>query len=141
MTMPTTTSAEQSLINDSEFLDELEQFSDAGQESPAFMRDGVARAIPLDEQRRPDRDAFEALDSGLPTDAGAPVGLAPLREQGSIEEFDAALAKLSALEERRIPLMTAAVVVLACLTAGAVTAAYVFQERLTPVTARPSATR
>ena len=43
--------------------------------------------------------------------------------------------------EFRISFMTAALVLLGCLTAGAVTAAYVFQERLTPVTARPSATR
>jgi hypothetical protein len=139
--MPTTTSAEQSLINDSEFLDGLGQFSDAGQERPAFARYGAPGAVGLDEHTRPYRDAFDALDSDLPTDAGAPVDLAPLREQGPIEEFDLAPAKRSALEERRIPLMTAAVVLLACLTAGAVTAAYAFQERRTPVTSRPSATR
>jgi hypothetical protein len=86
--MPTTTSAEQSLINDSEFIEELRQFSAADQEPPALVS-----------------------------------------------------ANLSAPEPRGIPLITAALVLVTCLTAGAVTAACLFQDQLTHITARPSATR
>jgi hypothetical protein len=129
--MPTTTSAEQSLINGSEFLDELGQFSNAAEE----------RVVQPLEQRETYLDAFEALDSGLPADANALVAESPRRGHAAIEEFDELPANRPTREERRISFMTAALVLLACLTAGAVTAAYVFQDRLTPVTARPSATR
>jgi hypothetical protein len=125
--MPTTTSAEQSLVNDSEFLDELGQFYAASEE----------RAVQPLKQWDTHLDAFESLDSGLPADANAAVAGSPRHEHAAIEEFD----ELPRREERRIPFMTAALVLLACLTAGAVTAAYVFQDRLTPITARPSAIR
>jgi hypothetical protein len=125
--MPTTTSAEQSLINGSEFLDGLGQFSAATEE----------RAVQPLEQRETYLDAFESLDNGLPAAANVPVAESPRREHAAIEEFD----ELPAREERRIPFITAALVLLACLTAGAVTAAYIFQDRLTPVTSRPSAIR
>jgi hypothetical protein len=85
--MPTTTSAEQSLINDSEFLDELRQFA--------------------------------AVDSGPATDRDAPGPVSP----------------------RGIPFITAALILVTCLIAGAATAACLFQNQLTHITARPSATR
>jgi hypothetical protein len=129
--MPTTTSAEQSLINGSEFLDELGQFSAEGEE----------RAVQPLEQPTADHDGFDSLDSGLAMDDN---GLDPVSrrfEPAPIEELGALPANLPAPDERRIPFLTAALVLLACLTAGAVTAAYVFQDRLTPVTVRPSAIR
>ena len=131
--MPTTTSIEQSLINDTEFLDELGQFSDEGRE----------RAVqPLElEQPAAYRDGFDALDSGLAMDENVLDPVLPRFEPAPIEKLDALPANLPAPEERRISFMTAALVLAACLTAGAVTAAYVFQDRLTPITARPSATR
>jgi hypothetical protein len=129
--VPTTTPAEQSLINDSELRQEVGQFSDS--------EEAVA-AQPL-EPRPPYLDAFEALDSGLVTGADASGFVSPLHEYVPVEEVDEWPADRPSRAELRISFMTAALVVLACLTAGAVTAAYVFQERLMPVTARPSATR
>jgi hypothetical protein len=139
--MPKTTSAEQSLINDSEFLDELAQFSDAGQERPAFARPGAAGAVPLDEQRRPYRDAFDTLDSGPATDGEAPGPVLPRGEGRPIEESNMLHANLSAPGPRGIPFITAALILVTCLTAGAATAAYLFHDQLTHITARPSATR
>jgi hypothetical protein len=140
-TMPTTTSAEQSLINDSEFLDELGQFSAAGKEPPAFARDGVAGAVPPDERRRPYGDAFDALDGGLAIDGDAPGPVSPRGDGDPIEEPHVPPANLSAPERRGIPFITAALVLVTCLTAGAATAAYLFRDQLTHITARPSATR
>jgi hypothetical protein len=130
-TVPTTTPAEQSLINDSDVRQELAQFSDA---------EGAVEARPL-EPRPPYLDGFEALDSGLATDADASGFASAQREYVPVDEIDELPAHRSARVEFRISFMTAALVLLACLTAGAVTAAYVFQERLTPVTGRPSASR
>jgi hypothetical protein len=129
--VPTTTPAEQSLINDSEIRQELAQFSDAEE----------ALAAPPLEPRPPYLDGFEALDSGLATDADASGFVSPQREYVPVDEVDDLPAGRPARVEFRISFMTAALVLLACLTAGAVTAAYVFQERLAPVSARPSATR
>jgi hypothetical protein len=129
--MPTTTSAEQSLINDSEFLDELGQFSDAGQE----------RAVQPDELRRPYRDAFDALDGGLATDGDAPGPVSPGGDADPTEESHVLPANLSAPERRGISFITVALVLVTCLTAGAATAAYLFRDQLTHVTARPSASR
>jgi hypothetical protein len=149
--MPTTTSAEQSLINDSEFIDELKQFSDARQPLPAFAGYGVASpapvrssaegAAPFDEQLRPYPDAFDALDSGLATDGAAPGPVSPRGEADPVEESSQLPANLSAPEPRGIPFITAALVLVTCLTAGATTAACLFQDQLTHITARPSATR
>jgi hypothetical protein len=130
--MRTTTPAEQSLINDSALGDELGSFS------------AVEAAVPAQpvEQHPPDIDGFEALDSGLSTDADASGFASPRHEFVPVDEDDEWPAPhRPARPEFRISFMTAALVLLACLTAGAVTAAYVFQERLTPVTARPSASR
>ena len=129
--MPTTTPAEQSLINDSELRQGPGPFSAA---------EAAVAVQPL-EPRPPYLDGFEALDSGLVTDTDASGFVSPPREYVPVEEVDELPADRSARGEFRISFMTAALVLLACLTAGAVTAAYVFQERLTPVTARPSATR
>lgn len=129
--MPTTRSAEQSLINDSEFLDDLGPFGAVDEE----------RAVQPSAQWDTYLDACESLDSGLPVHANAPVAESIRRQHAAIAELDELPANLPARGERRIPFMTAALVVLACLTAGAVTAAYVFQDRLTPVTARLSAIR
>ena len=139
--MPTTTSAEQSLINDSEFLDELGQFSDAGQEPRAFAGYGVKRAAPPDEQRRPYGDEFDALDGGLAMDGDAPDPVSPRGEGEPIEESHVLPANPSAPERRGIPFIAAALVIGTCLTAGAATAAYLFRDQLTHITARPSATR
>ena len=130
--MPTTTSIEQSLINDTEFLDELGQFR--------RTKSGSAPVQPWRARRSVSTTAFDALDSGLAMD---PDRARPGRRTSSPPPIvdPRVPANLPAPEERSISFMTAALVLLACLTAGAVTAAYVFQDRLTPVTARPSATR
>ncbi|HEX3644557.1 MAG TPA: hypothetical protein VHT95_03070 [Vicinamibacterales bacterium] len=148
--MPTTTSAEQSLINGSELRDDLGQFSDARQASPAFAgqgaafpapaRRGAAGAAARDEQQQ-HLDAFDALDSGLATDGEAPAPVSPRGEGDPVVESSRLAASLSAPEPRGIPFMTAALILVACLTAGATTAACLFQDQLMHITARPSATR
>ena len=67
--------------------------------------------------------------------------MSPRGEGGPIEESNVLSANLSAPEPRGIPFITAALVLVTCLTAGAATAAYLFQDQLTHITARPSATR
>ena len=127
--MPTTTSAEQSLINDSELREKPEQVSGA---------DDLVAAQAA-EPHPPYLDGFETLDSGL--DAEAASFVSPQREYVPVDEEDEWPEDRRARSEFRISFMTAALVLLACLTAGAVTAAYVFQERIAPVSARPSASR
>jgi hypothetical protein len=126
--VPTTTPAEQSLINHSEFRQVP---------GPFTAVEGAVAVQPL-QQRPPDLDGFEALDSGLAIDADASGFVSPQREYVPVDEVDESPAHRPARAEFRISFMTAALVLLACLTAGAVAAAYVFQERLTPVA---SATR
>jgi hypothetical protein len=129
--VPPTTSAEHSLINDSERRQEPGPSGNAEE----------ALAPHPDESRPPYLDGFEALDSGLATHVDASSLKSQSRDYVPVDDVDEWPADRPTRDEFRISFMTAALVLLACLTAGAVTAAYVFQERLTPVTARPSATR
>ena len=129
--MPPTTPAEHSLINDSERRQEPGPPGDAEE----------AVAAQPEEPRPPYLDGFEGLDSGLATAPDASGFKSPSRDYVPVDDVDEWPAGRPTRDEFRISFMTAALVLLACLTAGAVTAAYVFQARLTPVTARPSATR
>jgi hypothetical protein len=126
----TTTSAELSLINDTEFLEELEQFDGHSRSEPAPS----FNPEPIYE------DGYEALEGGLPIDPAAPVdgGTYFDREPPTENPYD---EPFPLPPERRIPLLAAALVIAACLAAGAVTAAYVFQDGLTRITATPRASR
>ena len=130
-------SAEQSLINDTEFLDELE-----GSDHVAVQRpDGLFDPRPLYD------DAFHALESGLPMSAGA-GGTSERFQQQHQQQHQEPLARAYDEEPiapqppgRNIPFAAAALVIVACLTAGAATAAFVFHDRLTAVTAALTASR
>ena len=123
-------SAEVSLIDSLDFLDELE-FVDQTVRHP-----GIGAV-----ERQPYADAFDALDSGLPIDAAASDPLPPLHERMPIEESYELPETPPTPAERLIPFLAAALVLALCLTAGAATAAYVFNERLMHITAPPSAIR
>jgi hypothetical protein len=108
--MPTTTDAELSLINNAELLEQL----------------GQVRAA----------DRFGGLDSGLPMHTEAPPFGAPLHDREPVGDDDEdAPAERTARANEDIPFVAAALVIAACLTAGATTAAFVFHDRLVQITA------
>ena len=126
---PTTTDAELSLINDAEFLDELEQFA-AGDER-------MVAAVP--QERGAYDDAFDALEDGLPSDTFAAADLASPHEFIPVDhrysgELSAA-TEAASFADTRVPFLAVALVLVACLTAGVATAAVVFHDRLARVTA------
>ncbi len=123
--MPTTSSAEASLINDAEFLDE-------GRFSPVDQD----RAAGGPGQGRPFRDSFDALDSGLPMDEAVPQPI-----EAPYTDSDPLPANPRFGTESSISVIAAALVLAACLSAGAATAAFVFHDELTHITARLSANR
>ena len=127
--MPATTSAEASLINDAEFLDER-QFLQVNQERAAGG-----------PGQRPFGDSFDALDSGLPIDEGGPQAVEAQYPSSPITDSYARPANALSEAESNISLIAAALVLAACLSAGAATAAYVFHDQLTHVTERLSANR
>jgi hypothetical protein len=131
----TTTSAELSLINDSEFLEELRQTDRAMGDAPTRTAD--SRVLPL--------DIYASLDRGLPMQAGAPELDAPVYvdqpAQAAFEPYDDPVPAPPASDGPGISMFTAAIVIVACLTAGAATAAYVFQDSLTRISALRSASR
>jgi hypothetical protein len=132
--MPTrTTSAELSLINDSEFLEELQHSDPAISETATLTR----------ESRPLNRDLYAALDRGLPVRDGVPEPEEPVYvdqpAEAPFEPYDDAVPAPLAHAEPGISMFTAAIVIVACLTAGAATAAYVFQDSLTRITALRSA--
>jgi hypothetical protein len=129
------TSAEQSLINDTEFLDELEGSNHVSAPRP----DGLFEPRPIYD------DAFNALESGLPMRAGARETSEPFQQgrqdQPPIAQDYDEEPIAPQPPERHIPFVAAALVIIACLTAGAATAAFVFHDRLTAVTAALTASR
>ena len=107
--MSKTTSAELSLINDSEFLEEQGQFED-----------GSGHAADPEQAARPMfDDPFGSLEHGLQMDPAAPVNEAPHYDQevptdDPYNDPD----PLPAPAVRNIPFVAAVLVLIACLTAG-----------------------
>jgi hypothetical protein len=130
--MTRTTPAERSLINDAEFLEELTEGDHVSGHGPSASF-----------ERRPTyTDAFDALESGLPMLAGARPIPAPIQPQEPEPIADAFHDEpIAPLLEREVPFAAAALVIVACLLAGAATAAVVFHDRLTAITAAPTASR
>lgn len=121
--------AEASLINDVQFLEELERFEVPGQRRP----DPTLEAVTYD-------DAVDALDEGLAVDAVArPFSIPDDERPVPADTREPAFAPVAT--ERRVPLMAAALVIGGCLIVGAATAAYVFHDRVAQITAPRSATR
>ena len=128
--MSTTTGADVSLLDDSEFIEELERLDQA---------DADALDAVLD--RRMFADAFVAVETRLPASQSERPLKVPQRERSPIgDPYDAPVVR-PASAEIRIPFMAAAIVLMACLSAGAATAAFVFHDRVTQITALPPATR
>lgn len=121
--MSTTTAAEATRINGVEFREELERIES---QDPGIEFDA---------------DAFDALEAGLPVSHAAQVFAVPHHERAPIGEPYEPPVEQSASAETHIPFMAAALVLVACLTAGAATAAFVFHDRVTQITALWSATR
>ena len=116
-----TTAVELSLINDTEFVEELEQF----------------------QQLNNNADGFADLENGLSMDAGALQAAVPHHERPPIgSPYDADETDGPSLPaENRIPFILGVFVLIACLTAGAATAAALFHDRLAQITAVPPASR
>jgi len=129
--MPINPSDDPQLIDHLQFLEELDRMETRGE-----------RAGAKDVHSRPVQgDAFEALESGLPLKGAAPESGAPHHEPTpAIEPYQAAAAP-PAPAEVRVPFMAAALVIAACLTAGAATAALVFHDQLARITESRTATR
>lgn len=90
-------------------------------------------------------DAFDALESGLPMSAGAHGMSEPFQQRHQApppiaQDYDEEPVAPQP-PERNIPFVAAALVIAACLSAGAATAAFVFHDRLTAVTAALTASR
>jgi hypothetical protein len=128
--MSPTKSAELSLINDTEFLGELQKFEPEKPPTP----DPSLDPQPIYA------DAFDSLESGLPIDAGAPEIVTPYSEQQpEANPYDDPAPPARA--ERDIPMVAAALVIIACLAAGAATAVFVFNDRVATISATLPASR
>ena len=128
--MSTTNAAEASLINDVEFLDELERFEHAAEHAPDPGLDSRTYA-----------DAFDALEAGLPMNRNAYPAEVPHHERAPTDEPQATASEDPAPVEQRISFMAAALVVIVCLSVGAATAAFVFHDRVMQISALRPATR
>ena len=129
--MPPTPSTERSLIDDAQFFAELERFAHGDERSSDPTTDGRPTTF---------ADAFDALESGLPVNPGAAAIAAPYYQRPPIDAAEPPIDR-PALPETRVTFPMAAIVLAACLTAGAATAACVFHDRLERITAPPMATR
>ncbi len=128
--MSTTTAAEASLINDVEFLHELECFEHVEEQAPDPGLDS-----------RTFDDAFDALESGLPLTHAAQHFEVPHHERAPIGEPHKPSVERPVPAEIHIPFIAAALVLVVCLSVGAATAALVFHDRVTQITALRPATR
>ena len=119
-----------SLINDTEFLEELERLEQA---------DG--RAANSGFGARVYADALDAFESEPPMSPASAETNARPRERALLEEPYEPFVE--AMPPAGTPIgFTAAVLVLAaCLTAGAATAAFMFHDRVAQITALRPATR
>jgi hypothetical protein len=126
--MPTTNTADElSLINDAEFLQELEQF-------PLGNAADHSRSSTRPRPEYP--DVFAALDHGLEVEETGAFPDAAQAEHANRDSGDGfAVADVRSRTDSRIPMMTAALVLLACLAAGAATAVLVFGDRVDRITA------
>jgi hypothetical protein len=129
--MPPTPSTERSLIGDAQFFAELERFARGDERSIDPTIDGRPTTY---------ADAFDALESGLPVDPRADALAAPHYRRPPIDAAEPPIDP-PALPETRVTLSMAAVVLAACLIAGAATAAFVFQDHVEQITAPRMATR
>lgn len=130
-TTTTTTSAELSLINDTEFLEELEQFEPPSRQAPD----------PSFDSPRAYDQGYDSLERGLPMDPGAPVIAAPHYDPEPPTEDPYNEPAAPARAKRDIPFIAAALVIIACLAAGAATAVFVFNDRVTKISATQPASR
>ena len=121
-----TTADEAALINDAQFLDELETWADVPEPELASQT--------YDE-------GYDALDIGLPLSPDADPTGAPHDERPAVHDVYAFPVPAPARAEPYVPFLAAALVVVVCLTVGAATAALVFHDRLTHITALQPASR
>jgi hypothetical protein len=127
--MPTTTtSADLSLINGNEFLEEL--------------RDGD-RTMDSPRAAVPPARVLASLDRELPVRADAWPLAPPYVDQPSApsEPYDDPLPAAPQKPEPVVSMVAAAIVIAMCLSVGAATAAYMFHDSLTRITMWHSASR
>jgi hypothetical protein len=128
---------EAALINDAQFLDELEGFEhrehspDPSLETHEYV------------------DAFDALESGLPMQPVAGYASQPQHARGASDRYEPIADEYEAPEdepltvtaEKGISFLAAAIVLVGCLTVGAATAALVFHDRVAQITSTRTASR
>ena len=136
------TAGEASLINGVEFLDELARFEPQAGRAPDSGLDPRVYADAFDGlDPRVNADAFDGLDSGLPMIPAASQIAAPHHERAPFDLPYGPLADAPRSAEQHIPFMTAALILVACLTLGAATAMLVFYDQVGQITALRTATR
>ena len=86
-------------------------------------------------------DAFEALEAGLSADSGPDTIDAPRRERVPLRERYIPPAEDRVPVESRISFTVAAFVMVACFSVGAATAALVFHDRVSQISALGMASR
>jgi hypothetical protein len=123
--MPSTSSDDLSIINDSQFLEELDRCNASD----------VRSDRPGDRPRTRYADAFDALDSGLAVSPDAPEFSEPPRDDAVGTEWHEPPVARLAPKQNRVPAMAAAFIVLVGLTAGGATAALVFHDQVVEITA------
>ena len=137
--MSTTIAAEEPLINNTQFLEELERLEhvpdpELDSHSYADAFDALERGLPMDPAAR-EASAFDALERGLPMDPSTRETHRPHHERSPLSEPYETPVEHPALAEKHVPFLAAVLVLVACLTAGAATAALVFHDRVTQITA------
>lgn len=128
--MSPTAAAEASILNDVDFLEKLERFEHMDEHGRDLTPDQPAFDA-----------AFDALDTGLPVSQAARRLEVPPHEQAPIGEPRERPVRQPAAAETHIPFTAAALVLAACLTAGAATAAFAFHGRVSQITSQRPATR
>jgi hypothetical protein len=129
--MPTSPSDEPPLIDHDQFLAELDR-----------LEVGVEGTVGQDvHSRAAYGDAFEALESGLPLKGAAPEFGGPHHEAvPAMKPYQAAVVRL-APTQAAVPFLMAALVIVACFTAGAASAVLVFHDQVAQITEARTATR
>jgi hypothetical protein len=128
--MTTTSAEDQPLLSAAEFFELLGRSADRAARVPV---DGL--------DSRGFEQALASLEQGLPVYADARPADAPHHERAPIADPSEPPADLLPDRETRVSFMAAALVLAACLTAGAATAAFVFHDRVVRITALRPASR
>ncbi len=126
--MSTTASGDGSLLDAAAFFDAL------GQSGGEVAQAAVRSSASYDE-------ALDALEWGLPIDPNARQADVPHHLRAPLADPYVPSVDEPVPAEMRVSFMAATLILVACVTAGAATAAFVFRDRVAQITALRSANR